>query len=340
MRRAGATGRGAAAAPTNRRRGEEPVRRRTVAGVTAALGLGAWAAVQVADAAIRRHEHLDPDAIERPGAVFYLRGVGMHFVERGHGAAVLLVHGVISSTFSFRYQIESLAPHFRVLAVDLPGFGYSDRPTDVDLSHTAHAERLREFLDRMGIERATVIGHSMGGAVAMRLAAAYPERVEKLVLVSSAAPDQRYNRMLLYALVRPLLPVPTALLLGRRGWRRRIARRKTVYDPALMTDEVMEGYNRPLRLRGTTASLLKMMDDVRHDAPLDPATVSTPALLLWGEADRVVPLAVGHRLDATMPHARLEVVPRAGHLVLEEQPDACDQAILRFLGAPVAAVTP
>lgn len=305
--------------------------RTTALAATAALS-GGYAAVQAANAVIRRREDLDPDSIERPGALFYLRGLGLHFFDRGAGAAVLLVHGFGGSTYSFRYQLGPLSEHFRVLALDLPGFGYSDRPTDLDLSHTAHVERLREFLDRMGVERATVIGHSMGGAIAMRLAALYPQRVERLVLAAAAAPDERFN-LPLYPLVRPLLPIPLAVVWSSpRRLRRSVER--VVYDRAFITDELWREYFRPMRLRGTAASLIKLMGDVRRDEPVDPATVAHRSLLLWGEADTAVPLRVAHRLHATMPDARLEVVPRAGHLVLEEQPQASTAAILRFLGVP------
>lgn len=303
-----------------------------VAGITAAALAAGYASVQAANEVIRRREDLDPEAIERPGSMFYLRGLGIHFVERGSGPALVLLHGYGGSIFSFRHQIGPLAEHHRVIALDLPGFGYSDRPTDLDLSHTAHVERLRELLDRMDVERAAVLGHAMGGAIAMRLAAMHPERVERLILVAGTVPDQQRG-LPLFPLVRLLLPLPLAFL----AWNERLLRRRLArlaYDPAVVTDEVWRGYTRPLRLRGTAAALMRMLADVRRDQPVAPAAVRTRTLLLWGEADTAAPLGVGHRLHAEMPDARLEVIPRAGHLLLEEQPAACNQALLRFLAAP------
>jgi pimeloyl-ACP methyl ester carboxylesterase len=306
-----------------------------IAGIGAGLLVAGYAAVQAANEVIRRREDLDPEAIERPGGMFYVRGLGLHFLDRGHGPAVLLVHALGSSTFSFRHQIRPLSERFRVLALDLPGFGYSDRPEDLDLSHTAQAERLREFLDRMGVERAVVVGHSMGGGIAARLAAAHPERVERLILVGAIPPDRR-RKLPLFQLIRPLLPVAMAWLMwDRRRLRRELER--IVYDPSFVTEEIVEGYRRPLRLRGTAACLMKLIGDVRRDEPVPPASVSTRTLLLWGEADPVFPLRVAHRLHAEMPDARLEVIPRAGHMVLEEQPEACNEALLRFLSAPTPA---
>jgi pimeloyl-ACP methyl ester carboxylesterase len=295
----------------------------------------AYGAVQLANAAIRRREDVDPDAIERPGAIFYVRGVGTHFIDQGHGPVVLLLHGFGGSTFSFRHQIGPLATHHRVLALDLPGFGLSDRPLDADLSLTAHAERLREMLDRLGIETASIVGASMGGIVGMRLAAAHPERVERLVLAGSPAPDRQIVRPR-YTPARPFLPVGYTLLWGRPAYLQRTLRR-VVYDPAFVTDDICAGYAYPWRIRGTAAALFRFARDARRDLPVHPAGIGTRTLLLWGEADPAVPLSVAHRLHATLPDARLEVLPRAGHLVLEEQPEACTASILRFLGAPVNA---
>lgn len=304
--------------------------RRWLAGIGAATAAGIGG-VLAAGALVGRREALDPDAIERPGSMFYLRGLGIHFVERGHGPALLLVHGFGASTFSFREQIGPFSERYRVIALDLPGFGYSDRPAGLDLSQSAQAERLREFLERMGIERAVVLGHSMGGDIAMRLAAAHPERVERLIVVAAPPPDRPAVPPVARRL-GPLLPVASAVMFGQR--RMRSGMRRSVYDPACITDEVFEEYLRPSRIRGSTAALGRLIADSARDAPLPPRSIATRTLLLWGEADPVVPLHVAHRLHAEMPDARLEVIPRAGHLVLEEQPEAANHAILHFLDMP------
>jgi pimeloyl-ACP methyl ester carboxylesterase len=293
--------------------------------------------VLAANEVIRRREDIDPDSIERPGAMFYIRGEGLHVVEAGSGPPLLMLHGYGGSIENFGEQVGPLARHFRVIALDLLGFGLSDRTPDAGYSLTAHTERVRAFLDRMGIDRAALLGHSMGGAIAMRLAAAQPERVDRLIVCAGAAPDDVHRRPWL-PLVQPLFPLPAAVLWSNPRLLRRAVRRVT-YDPQFLTDERWERYRRPMRLRGTAAALMKMANDVRLDQPVDPGAVTTRTLLLWGEADPVVPLRVAHRLHQTMPDARLEVVPRAGHLVLEERPEACSEIILRFLGLPAGAGT-
>jgi pimeloyl-ACP methyl ester carboxylesterase len=307
------------------------MRVRTVLATFGALAAGTLALNSLAAAIIRRYEDLDPETVERPGGMVYVRGTGLHYVEQGAGPPLVLVHGFLGSTVTFRELIERLAPYRRTVALDLPGFGYSDRPLDIDRSHTAVAELLCAALDRLGIARAAVLGHSMGGVIAARLAVAHPERVERLILVGSPAPDE-VRRLPLYPLLRPVLPILFALTLANLPRLRRSLRGLT-YDPTFLTDDRWQAYTRPSRLRGSTYALIKLLGDIRRDVPLDPARIGVRTLLLWGEADTAVPLRVAHRLHALLPDARLEVVPRAGHLVLEEQPDASADAILRFLGA-------
>jgi pimeloyl-ACP methyl ester carboxylesterase len=215
-----------------------------------------------------------------------------------------------------------------VIAVDLPGFGYSDRGAHVEYSASNWVNLLGEFLRRQGIGRAVVLGHSMGGGVAQRLAITQPELVERLVLVGSISAAQP-----------PRLPPPGTGRLYRMGqaWvmpRPRAVRwfaRRTAFDPAFMTDEIVEGYMRPSRLSGSAAVVRKLGNDLRKDPRLDLSRIAAPTLLIWGEGDRVVDVAVGRRLAEQIPDARLEIVERAGHLPLEEQPEACNRLLLDFL---------
>src|SRR5439155_11248435 len=122
-----------------------------------AIGGVAAAAVAVdrlAELLIRRSERLDPEEMELPGARFWLRGTPVHYIEQGRGYPVVLVHGFGASTFSYRFLITALSERFRVIALDLPGFGYSGRDPAAGYSQTAWAELLAEFVERLGVRRA------------------------------------------------------------------------------------------------------------------------------------------------------------------------------------------
>ena len=288
--------------------------------------------------AVRRFEHLEPDSAGAPGTFLDVDGVRIHYVEAGRGEPVLLIHGLNASTFGFRYTIPELAQHYRVVALDLKGFGYSERPADGDFSLTAQTTLVRQAMERLEIGRAAVVGHSMGGAVAMRLAARFPERVARLVLVDSATDRELRRGLRLGRLLRPLLPIAALFTLHRRSFRR-LALRLAVHDPAHVTPEVVEGSFRPRRVKGHLRALGAWLVDRGRDEPLAPARIPQPTLILWGEHDRWLPPSRGEALARLIPNAKLVLVPSAGHLPLEEQPDFCNRALLAFLrrSEPVAA---
>lgn len=297
-----------------------------VLGGTAAAGVALDLAAR---RTIRRHEDLDPESARLPGSRFWVRGEAVHYVEQGRGFPVVLVHGFGGSTFSYRYTLPALAKRFRVLAIDLPGFGYSGRSKFGEYSQSGWAALLHEFIERQGIHRAVLVGHSLGGAVVQRLAAAHPELAERLVLVSSVSAGEPPAG----AAVRPYMPLVRAvqaLLAVRPGLVRSMARR-IVYDPQFVTDDIMSAYLRPSRVPGSAAAFRNMMLNLRREGPIDLATIHAPTLLIWGERDRTVKSAVAERLHRMLAGSRLEIVPRAGHLPLEERPEMCNRLILDFI---------
>jgi pimeloyl-ACP methyl ester carboxylesterase len=278
---------------------------------------------------IRRYESLDLSEVEKPGRFLSVDGVDIHYLEAGSGPALLLIHGLGASTFTFRRIFPDLARRFRVVALDLKGFGFSER-ADGDYSLGAQAALVRQFMDRLGIERASVLGHSMGGAVAMRLALAYPERVERLILASSASDLELGHRIWGAAVIGRLLPLVAPFTLHNRRFRE-LSLKNGYYDPARCTDDVIEGYMLPARVRGYLRALGNTMAHWRRDPPLRPADITQSTLILWGEVDRWLPPSRGQRLYRLIPGSRLALVAGGGHLFLEEQPEAALRLIEDFL---------
>jgi pimeloyl-ACP methyl ester carboxylesterase len=311
-----------------------PARRLLAAGGLAMAALSALAWLSG-----RRWETLTPDASDAPGSFLEIDGARIHYVEAGQGPPVVLIHGWNASTFSFRHTIPELARHFRVVALDLLGYGYSARPGRAAYSLTAQADLVRAVMDRLGIARAAVAGHSMGGAVAMRLALREPERVERLVLVDAVPVQTRRRAVRFGRFIRPLLPAAAPFTLHRASFRRRVFR-SMVHDPAHATPDVMEGYFRPLRMKGHLRSQARALAGRARDELLDPAAISQPTLVLWGEQDRWLPLAAGEELARRIPDAALVVVRGAGHLPLEEEPASANRAILGFLLGAAPAPSP
>jgi pimeloyl-ACP methyl ester carboxylesterase len=280
--------------------------------------------------AVHRFEAVDWAEAEKPGEVVYVNGTGLHYLTAGQGPALLLIHGLGSHTFSFRHVIPELARHFRVVALDLKGFGFSERPSAGDYTLSGQAELVRAVMERLGIDRAAVLGHSMGGAVAMRLALAHPDRVERLVLLASASDLELGRRVWGAALLRPLLPLVAPFTYYNYRFREKTLK-GGYYDPDLCTEDVIEGYLRPAHIRGYLRALGNTMADWRKDPPLEPAAITQPTLILWGEADRWLAPSRGERLHGLIPNSRLVVLDKAGHLLAEERPEAVLEAILSFL---------
>lgn len=280
--------------------------------------------------ALARLESLPLAQVPRPGKVARVQGLELHYVEQGQGEAIVLIHGLGSSTYNFRHTIPALAQAFRAVALDLPGFGLSERPQDRSLSLSTLAEIVRGLLDHLGVERAHVVGHSLGGMVGARLAAGFPQRVGKLVLVASplqmAAPG-----LLAAPLLEPLWATALGLLLAHRPLRELIWR-SGYYDPAALTAEDREHYFLPSRIQGYSRCLLGLLRSLPHDPPPELSRLSLPVLILWGEADRAFTSpARGRQLRDGLPDGRLQVIPRAGHMLLEERPQEANAAILAFL---------
>ncbi len=240
---------------------------------------------------------------------FQYDGVSIHYQVAGHGEPVVLIHGLSGSGRWWRRNVEPLARRFRVHVVDLVGFGLSRDGRFV--LHDA-ASHLTAWLDSLGIERAHVIGHSMGGAIAADLAADFPARVGRLVLVDAAAvPFNRTYLQHALGLLRGLCYLPLGFL------------------PVLAADACRAG---PLTLLQAARDLLSA--DLTAKLP----RIQAPARLIWGERDFLVPLELGRELCRSLRHADLVVIEGAGHNPMWDRPTEFNRAVLEFLAADSASL--
>lgn len=278
------------------------------------------------------------EALAPPGGRFVTVGRTRTFlVEAGpKGApAVVLVHGFGGSTFTFRKNVAPLAEAgFHVVSFDLPGFGLSEKRWDADYSHPAQADYLVTVLADLGLQKATLVAHSLGANIAAHVAHRHPEVVEKLVFVAPVFFEGRAP-----GTGRWLLRFPPA-----RRWAQIYVRQKLkppgsgrtlrtgFGDPSLVTQDVIEGYAAPRRMKDWELALLGMARDTPASALTRPLSeIRVPVLIVWGDKDRWVPMARGESLRKTLPKAEWLVVPGAGHLLFEERPEAVDARIVEFL---------
>lgn len=269
-----------------------------------------------------------------------LHGHPVSYYEAGSGPVMLLVHGITSSADAWRGVMPALAEHHTVVAPDLLGHGGSAKPRG-DYSLGAYASGLRDLLAALGHERATVVGHSMGGGIAMVLAYQFPERVERLGLVSSGGLGKEVG-LALRAATLPgaglVLPVIT-----RRGPR----------DAVIGAAHVLSrlGLRTRADVRGAALGLASLSDGAARRAfihtarsIIDPAgqrvsardrlylAEGMPTLLLWGDRDPMIPVAHGIAAHEAIPHSRLELFPGAGHYPFEEDPERFVSVLREFIG--------
>lgn len=232
--------------------------------------------------------------------------VTIRFLVCGKGPPVVLLHGLSGSVRWWRRNIPALSRSFRVFAVDVVHYKGDQYGSRFVLDEAAR--RLAAWIVSVGLERVSVIGHSMGGAIATELAADFPERVEKLVLANPAVffPEEA-----------PLLSVP------------RLVREGTHFPltlvPVLVADALRAG---PLVLLNAARAVLSR--DLREKL----GAIRAPTLVIWGEHDGILPGAISRQICRHIPHCELLRLEEAGHNPMWEQPDSFNEAVLRFLSEP------
>lgn len=256
----------------------------------------------------------------------------------GEGETVVLVHGFGASSYAWRNVVPRLAERYRVVTLDLHGFGYTERPAELGhYTRAGQVELLFGVLNALGVEEAHLVGHSYGGAVVQAAAARRPERVRSLTLIASARSDYPQMRRRRIARFRPVVGLWVRGL-ALRPSRVRSGLEQTVWDDSLVTDELVAGYLDRLRIEGAVHAYQGLTVPIRgaEEQRLDLSALGVPTLVVWGEEDPLISLETGRRATSVMPCHRFFALPETGHLPIEERPGAVAGLLLSFLEDPGA----
>jgi pimeloyl-ACP methyl ester carboxylesterase len=256
--------------------------------------------------------------------------------KRG-GAPVVFVHGYMVGHYSLRSIVGPTAEAgFDVIAPDLPGCGESDRPSPRRYGYDGDSfvGTLLALLDALDVERAVLVGHSMGGAISLMAAARHPDRFQRLVLIDPLVypyPLPIEGRLLL----APIVGLPLYRSLFTRGLLQSYLRRQIYKDPALVADDwvdyLWERLNRPGGMEATHATLRFVSEPTEVEQCLPRVRART--LIVWGEDDRLFPSAWASRLAGALAGASFHLVHDCGHSPPEEKPEELLAAVLPFLSA-------
>lgn len=265
-------------------------------------------------------------------------GVRLAYRDRGDGPPVVFLHG----TPSYSYEWRDVVPHVeaaghRTLAYDLLGYGASERPLDRDTSVTAQAELLVELLDELDLARVTLVAHDIGGAIGLRAAIDWPQRVHRLLLIDTVSYDS-WPSATWRQIIRHNLDDHAAMSAADFEHMLTSQLQMTVNDANRMRGEVLEAYLAPHRGALGRASFFD--HQVRHydSAHTESLTahfgdLDLPVRILWGGRDQWQPVSYAERLAVDIRDAELVVLPEAGHFVMEDDAAAVTREVLDFLAA-------
>jgi pimeloyl-ACP methyl ester carboxylesterase len=259
-------------------------------------------------------------------------GVRIHYQEKGTGTPLVLLHGFSSSTYSWKDVFEPLAKNYRVIAVDLKGFGFSGKP-DGDYTRRAQAVLVAHLLDYLKIDKAWLAGNSMGGEVSLNFALQNPQRVAGLILIDSGGVSVPGSNSLVPGYIRiPFVgPVLIALTLTSDKLVRQ-GLEKSFYDDAKITEERVAYYYRPLKTRGGQLAALRARNQAGQ-FPVEPDLnrINVPTLIIWGAEDALISLEAGRKMNSLIKGSKLVIIERCGHVPQEELPARVFDEMTKFI---------
>ncbi len=267
-----------------------------------------------------------------------LDGIRVRYLRSGCGPPLVLLHGLLGYSFSWRFAMPALAQQAKVYAVDMPGAGFSERPTGLDCCLRASAERLLRFLDVAGLTSCDLLGTSQGGAVAMMAAAIAPQRVRRLILVAPVNPWSQHGKRLAPFLSSALVSALILRLAPCMKVAHDLALRRLYGDRKRIRPGTLEGYSAPLRIPGAFEYGLSVTrswnSDLRELESALPHISHIPTLLLWGSKDPAVDPASAALLCRQFEDCRIEIFDGVGHLPYEEVPEEFNRVVAEFLKQP------
>lgn len=272
-----------------------------------------------------------------------ISGARMRYLRAGSGPPLILLHGLLGYSFSWRYTLPALAPHATIYAPDMLGAGFSERPRNLDHSMRGTALRVLEFAQQLGLESFNLLGTSRGGAIAMCVAAisAAPEsfnrqpRVRRLILVAPVNPYSAHGKRLAPFAGSRFGSAVFRILIARTSFLYPYWHGRMYGDRNQIPPGTLEGYTAPLAIPGLFEHALSIVRtwtaDLCELESLLPKIQNIPTLLMWGSKDPAVYASSMEPLARHFTNVQTVVFPGVGHLPYEECPDEFNRALIRFL---------
>ncbi len=264
------------------------------------------------------------------GLDVYYEIYGYQNIDKKDSKVFVCIHGFLSSCFSFRRLIPFIAKNHIVLVIDLPPFGKSGKHLNFTYSYDNFANVVISLVDHLKLNKVNLVGHSMGGQICLYVAKKKPELVNKVILLCSSGYLGKANPHLILSSYFPFFHLYVKRTITKQGIMNSL--NSVVHNQNLIDEEMINGYKEPFLQDEIFRALTKMIRDREGDlSPTDLQNISVPALLIWGEKDKVVPLEIGKRLHQDLKQSILVTYPEAGHLIPEEIPEHIYDRIANFV---------
>jgi pimeloyl-ACP methyl ester carboxylesterase len=268
------------------------------------------------------------------GNFINLAGRHTHFIARGQGKPVILIHGFNMDLHTWTKNLDSLATRFKVYAPDLWGQGYSTR-VPLEYGYDLFERQIRLFMEALNIDRVSLVGHSMGGGTAIVFTLRNRHQVEKLVLVDSTGiPTRLPFRSKVFRLkgvAELLMTLPTDRI------RRMNLEDIWIHDRRSLTDDIYQKFTLYQKIEGTTESLLTILRadffNTLETEIRELGSLGIPTLIIWGREDASLPISNAETMKDFIPGSRLEILENAGHLANFDQPAAFNELVIDFLNS-------
>jgi len=266
-----------------------------------------------------------------------VEGINISYIEKGEGDPLVFVHGSPTSSFLWRDMTEELSAHGRIIALDLPGFGFSDPPKNGDYTISNYARILESFLEALSIEQATLICHDFGGPIALTYALRHPDKYNRLIILDTFLHRDLPPWPLSWKIAR-IWPFGEIFMRLGGKYITRSALEEGVKNKSLISEGIVQRYympdGNPDKLNKTMLGTLRIdyMEDLEF-IEKNLKTIEKPTLILWGEDDKFLPLSLGNRIHKNITGSRMEIIPDCGHFVQEDKPERATEIIADFLSS-------
>jgi len=273
-----------------------------------------------------------------PGKFIELDGLSTHYIEKGSGEPVILLHGFFFDTYMWNKNIDILAERFKVYAIDLWGFGYSTRKP-LDYGYPLYSNQLLNFMDTLDIPRASLIGQSMGGGTIINFTVSNRDRVNKIVLVDAAGMP---NRLPIMGRISNLPQLGEFIYSLNNNFIRKMTLGNTfLHNKQIITDEYLENATRFHKIKGTNEVMLYITRKQFFDTLIEEiktlSTMKVPTLIVWGREEKAITLHIGQEMHRILKDSRLEILDEAGHCAHDDQSELFNQLALDFLAPHINA---